>query len=135
MNLNYEKKYAYCEVDCILDFLGDEYKSKIPKKVLQTIKEQKKFAYRPEIDFTKPLENQVRQETKNIIASFNLKYWLKDENKKKELENRIKENAKIEKEKRRIERMKEIREKANIMSNGNTVTASIDRALKDNLND
>lgn len=132
MELNYEKRYAYAELECILNWLGEEYSNKIPKRILRTIKEEKKFAYKPQIDFKKPLENQIRQETKNMIAYLNCTYWLKDKEKKKEIEEAIKKNAEREKEKNRELRKREIEMKAQGLGN-TTVTASIDKALRENL--
>ena len=131
MEFNYEKRYAYAEVEAILNWLGENYINKIPAKLIRIIKNEKKFAYRPKIDFSKPLETQVRQETKNIIAYLNLNYWLEDEKEKKAIKEAIKENAKKEKEKRKLERMQEIEEKARTASTS-TVTASIDKALRKN---
>lgn len=131
MIFNYEKKYAFAEVDSILDWLGEEYKNKIPKKLLQNIKAGKKFGYRPEIDFEKPIENQIRQETKNIIAYLNYNYWLVDEESKKMLKKKIQENEKVEKERKRLERLKEIEIKAKLSREG-TVTDSINKRLKEN---
>ena len=78
MELNYEKRYAYSEVEVILDWLGESYINKVPKRILRTIKEEKKFGYIPEIDFTKSIENQIRQETKNMIAylKWKVQYFL-----------------------------------------------------------
>lgn len=129
MELNYEKRYAYAEVECILKWLGESYINKIPNKILQTIKDEKKFAYRPEIDFSKPIENQVRQQTKNIIAYLNYNFWLTEEKEKRNLENAIKDNAKKEKEKKKMERMKEIEQKSKLV-NKSTISASIEEALK-----
>lgn len=131
MELNYEKRYAYSEVEVILDWLGESYINKVPKRILRTIKEEKKFGYIPEIDFTKPIENQIRQETKNMIAYLNLNFWEKDENEKQAIKAQIAENSQREKEKRKIERIREVQLKAQLAKNG-TVTASIDNALKQN---
>ncbi|MBO5142270.1 MAG: hypothetical protein J6C46_04635 [Clostridia bacterium] len=129
MELNYEKRYAFAEVETILKWLGEEYINKLPKRILRAIKEQKKFAYTPEIDFNKPIENQIRQETKNIIAYFELNFWLEDENKKQLIRNAIKENAKREKEKKRLERLKEIELRAK-NDNSKTLTESINNSLR-----
>lgn len=133
MSLNEEKRYAYAEVYCILNWLGEEYINKLPKKILKTIKEEKKYRYKPEIDFNKSLENQVRQETKNIIAYLNYTYWLKDNSEKKKIEEAIKENSRREKEKRRIEQMKENAKRMQLKSE-TTLTDSINKALSENLN-
>lgn len=131
MELNYEKKYAYAEVEAILNWLGESYISKIPNKILRTIKEEKKFGYRPEINFTKPIDNQIRQETKNIIAYLDLNFWENNEKEKQAIKEKIAENAAKEKERKKIERMREIQMRAQITKDG-TVTASIDNALKQN---
>lgn len=131
MELNYEKRYAYAEVEEILNWLGENYIKKVPQKILRTIKEEKKFGYRPEIDFTKPIENQIRQETKNIIAYLDLNFWETNENEKQLKKEVIAQNAKEEKERKRQERMREMEIKARIASTG-TVTSSIDNALKQN---
>ena len=133
MELNYEKKYAYAEVESILNWLGEEYINKIPKKLLQTIKSEKKFGYRPEIDFTKPVENQIRKETKNIIAYLSYTYWTNSEKEKQQIKSKIERNAELEREKRKQERMLEIQKRAKMMGN-TTVTASIDKALRENQN-
>jgi len=132
MALNYEKRYAYAEVEAIINWLGEEYINKIPKRIIQALKGEKKYGYKPQIDFNKPLENQVRQETKNMIAYLNYTYWIKDKNEKKNLEAMVKENAKKEREKRKAIRMAEYEEKAQMFNKG-TVGGSIEKALKNNL--
>lgn len=126
MNINFEKKYAYAEVYEILNWLGDEYKRKVPRNLLTLFKEERKFGYRPRLDFTRPLSDQVRQETKNIIAYLEYSCWLEDEKKKEILKSRVNINSerrkKTEKEKRRLER-----------ANGNAnvpLNTAIDRAIK-----
>lgn len=133
MELNYEKRYAFAEVETILKWLGEEYINKLPKRILRAIKEQKKFAYTPEIDFNKPIENQIRQETKNIIAYLNYMYWTKDKEERNKIKEVIKINEKKEREMRRKERLEEIQRRAKIQSDS-TVTGSIDKALQQNLN-
>lgn len=129
MSLNYEKRYAYAEVECILEWLGDEYIEKIPKKLLRRLREEKKFGYNPQIDFTKSLEAQIRQETKNIIAYLNCKYWIENFEEKERIEKCIEENSKIEKEKQRIERLKEIKKRAQMMNQMGT-SNSVETWLK-----
>lgn len=105
MDLSYEKNYAYAEVYCILNWLGEKYINKVPKRILKIIKEEKKYRYRPQIDFNKPLENQVRQETKNMIAYLNCNYWLTDKEEKRKIEEAVKENSRKNKEKKRTSKM------------------------------
>ena len=65
MDLNFNKRYAYSEVYTILNWLGDDYKRKVPQNLLQLFKLERKFGYEPDLDFSKPLTDQVRQETKD----------------------------------------------------------------------
>ena len=128
MNINYNNKYAYAEVWAILEHLGDDYKNKVPKNFLRLFKDERKFGYRPEIDFSKPLNTQVRQETKNIIAFLEYKYWLEDETKKAQLKARIDENVAKRKE---AERLLKMQQRANMSPDGQLpLNAQIDRALK-----
>ena len=129
MDINYNNKYAFAEIWAILNWLGEEYVRKVPKNLLKLFKEERKFGYTPQIDFTKPLENQVRQETKNIIAYLNCSCWIEDENKKAEIIASINENSlKREAE----ERAQKEREKQLRAQSGNvSLTAQLDRALSD----
>ncbi|MBR3281112.1 MAG: hypothetical protein IKI57_04675 [Clostridia bacterium] len=102
MDLNFNKRYAYAEVYSILNWLGDEYKRKVPKNLLQLFKLERKFGYDPELDFNKPLIDQVRQETKDIIAYLQYSCWLENDQKKAELKAQVEENARRVKEEKRI---------------------------------
>ncbi len=130
MDLNFNKRYAYSEVYSILNWLGEDYKKKVPKNLLQLFKLERKFNYEPNIDFTKPLNDQVRQETKDIIAYLQYTCWLEDTIEKEELKAKIEENARRVKEERKRQRMAE-----RLGSNGMDMplTAALDQAL-DNLN-
>ena len=108
MDLNYNKRYAYAEVYSILNWLGDDYKRKVPQNLLQLFKLERKFGYEPELDFTKPLADQVRQETKDIIAYLQYACWLEDSKEKEELKARVEENARRVKEERRRLRQEEL---------------------------
>ena len=107
MDINFQKKYAYSEVYCILEWLGDEYKRKVPKNLLRLFKEERKFGYKPEIDFSKPLVDQVRQETKDIIAYLQYSCWLEDEGEKARLKATVHENARKAKEERKRQRLEQ----------------------------
>ncbi len=124
--LNYEKRYAYAELEVIINHLGEKYKSKIPPKILREIKEEKKYGYIPDFDFSKPLSDQItRQETKNMIAFLYHEYWCENEEEKKKLEQAILKNQQDEKEKQKRARKDEIAKKAHM----NFV--SLDTALKE----
>ncbi len=128
IDINYYNKYAYAEVWAILNWLGDDYKRKVPKNLLRLFKDERKFGYDPQIDFSKELGPQVRQETKNIIAYLNYSCWIENDSKKRLLKKAVEENHQIRKEKERIQKEKE---KALRRKNGNiSVNAQIDAALK-----
>ena len=65
---------------------------------------ERKFGYEPNLDFNKPLVDQVRQETKDIIAYLLYSCWLVDEKQKAELKAQVDENARRVKEERRAAR-------------------------------
>ncbi len=127
MDLNFNKRYAYSEVYSILNWLGDDYKRKVPQNLLQIFKLERKFGYDPEIDFTKPLVDQVRQETKDIIAYLQYSCWLEDENEKRALKEQIEENARRVKEERKIKRLRE--REARAESASKPLTTVVDEAL------
>lgn len=128
MDINYNNKYAYAEVWEILNWLGDDYKRKVPKNMLRLFKDERKFGYRPEIDFRKPLGDQVRQETKNIIAYLNYSCWIEDETIKANLKAVIEANYQKRLEREKAEKMKE---KAIKSQMGNvSLNAQVDNALK-----
>ncbi len=127
MDLNFNKRYAYSEVYTILNWLGDDYKRKVPQNLLQLFKLERKFGYEPDIDFSKPLTDQVRQETKDIIAYLQYSCWLEEPNKRAALKSRIEENARRVKEEKRIKRQRELANR----SEGEDIplTAAVDQAL------
>ena len=92
----------YTEVDAVLDSIGEEYKSKVPIKLIKLIKKYKNDLYPVKYDLNKPLHEQnISKEALSIIALIHLNYWCKDENEKKELYKIFQDNEiKNENEKR-----------------------------------
>ena len=130
-NINYEMKYAYTEVYEIINWLGDEYKNKVPKKVMDLIKGERRIDYRPQIDFKQPLNTQpLKQETKNLIAYLNYYYWCTDERRKADIIAKIEQNVAKRKQREKEERQREIAMRAKMNA---TVGTSIDQGLR-NLN-
>ena len=128
LNANYELKYAYAEVYEIIEHLSEKSKNKIPSDVIEKIKSERKLGYKPEFDYSKPLEDQIeREETINLIAYLYYYYLCGSEEKKRKLENAIKENIKIKERYEEEQRKEEIKKKAS------QKVQSLDTALK-NLN-
>ena len=84
---------AYAEVDYIIHHMNEKYVEKIPSKLLQffaTIKDPKHEVY---VDPRVPLQNQnLKKYTLELIALLHLKYWCEDEERRKELYNKMIEN-------------------------------------------
>ena len=114
MNVNYERRYAYSEICEILNWLGDDYRKKVPKNLLRLFKNEKKFGYKPNIDFSKPLDSQVRQETKNLIAYLEYYCWLDDPEKKRLLKEKTEHNYQIKKEKERQEKQNIVNQRVKV---------------------
>lgn len=128
MSLDYEKKYAYTEAYEIIKWLGKEYEEKLPRKVFESIKLERRLDYKPQIDFSKPTaEWKLREETKNIIAYLNLNFWCKDENVKAKIREKIAQNAEEKKKKEAEARKQEIARRAQSYTN---VGVALDQALK-----
>ncbi len=125
MSINFERKYAYAEIYDILNWLGDDYKKKVPRNMLRLFKNERKFGYRPEIDYTKPLDSQVRQETKNIMAFLETRCFLDDKAKIKTIEDTVKQRH-IEKKAR--ERAARAQSRA---TRSTPLNAAIDRAINE----
>ena len=86
-------KNAYTEVNQIIELLGEEYKSQIPRKILNLFNEKQNINYKTNISKDTPIDKiELSRTTLIIISILNLKYWEKDENKKAELKNIYDEN-------------------------------------------
>ena len=84
---------AYAEVDYIINHMNEKYQEMIPESIRNFFATIKEPGYNANIDPRKPLANQgFRQYTLEIIALFLLKYWCQDEERKQELNNRMKQN-------------------------------------------
>lgn len=83
-------KESYSEVFEIINFLGDEYKKQIPKKLYKFIENNRDKSYKPKFNLENNIEslneNSVSRKTVAIIAFLNSKYWAQDEETKQKLE-------------------------------------------------
>ena len=88
-------KDAYVEVLGILDLLDEEQKNRIPKKLKEFFENNKNQDYQVNIDSNIPLEEQnLLQETVDILAMLKLNYWCTNEKEKEGLLNLLNENEK-----------------------------------------
>lgn len=85
--------YAYSEVLDILSNMDEKYVNKIPKRLIEYFNKNSSGSYKkhiePGIDFKK---QNLSKRTLNILALINLKYWTKDEEHKKMLLKKYREN-------------------------------------------
>ena len=89
-NVSYIK--AYTEVNCLLEYLPQSYIDKLPKKLIELIKDQSDEQYNIDIDTNKSLlEQNFYKKTKDLIAVIKYNYWSTDEEKQK-LKNLFYEN-------------------------------------------
>ena len=87
------ERKAYTETLIILSWVGKEYKDKIPEKFIKFLEENKDKNYVPKINPISLLENQnILEETANVLALIKLNYWCESEEEKKELISLLKEN-------------------------------------------
>lgn len=84
---------AYAEVDYIIHHMNEKYVEKVPTKLLQffaTIKDPEHEIY---VDPRVPLQNQnLKKYTLELLALLHLKYWCEDEERRKELYQKMLEN-------------------------------------------
>lgn len=79
---NYE--IAFSETNEILKQLGEKYISKIPKEILELIVTHKDKNHRFSFDINKKIEDQnIHDETIEVLAFLSYNYWFADEDKKK----------------------------------------------------
>ena len=86
---------VYSEVDFILENLDEEYRNKVPKKLLDIIKSKKIKYYEPKIDINKSLcEQDVERDTLVLLAMIYYNCWCENDEEKKELLQILMDNRK-----------------------------------------
>lgn len=91
---------AYSEVYSFLNVLGNNYISKIPKSIYDTIKNSRDQSYNPKYTDVESISNQtISKEGLSLISALNLQYWCEDEAQKQELKEIYANNARKETEK------------------------------------
>lgn len=86
---------AYSEIYYILSVAPSEYQSKISDKFKRNIDERRDKKYNVNIDMTKPLNTQnLKPETKAMLAMMYYNYWSENDQEKKELSKMFIDNEK-----------------------------------------
>lgn len=88
-------KEAYAEVYYIICLLEEEFRNKLPNELIKFFEREKSEEIEDIINPNIPLEEQnLLQETINILAMLKLNYWCFDENEKQDLIKLLDENEK-----------------------------------------
>lgn len=88
-----ETRQAYSEIDELINLFNEEERNRIPSKLRQFFKDEKDQNYVKHIDANIPIKDQnLKQETIDLIAFLNLKYICQDEEEKKRLKAIYQEN-------------------------------------------
>jgi hypothetical protein len=90
-----EKNIQICsEIYCLLNYFPEAYIYKLPKKLLNVIKQNIYSKYFIEVDVNKPLEEQkIIKETKDTLIVLKYNYW-SDETEKRNIIEQLNENEK-----------------------------------------
>lgn len=88
-----QTRQAYSEIDEFIGLLNEDERNRIPSKLRQFFKEEKDQNYVKNIDVNIPIKDQnLKQETINLIAFLNLRYICQDEDEKARLQAIYQEN-------------------------------------------
>lgn len=86
---------VYSEVDFILENLDEEYRNKVPKKLLDIIKSKKIKYYEPKININSSLyEQNVERDTLVLLTMIYYNCWCENDEEKKELLQILMDNRK-----------------------------------------
>lgn len=98
--MTYELRCAYTEVYIVLENMPKEYVNKIPKKIIDLLKESKIENYEINIDKKKIIDRtKLSKQALTIIAMLNYRYWCPNKNVKERLyKNYAKNEEKLKRE-------------------------------------
>ena len=83
MNFSIEEREAFKEVNEIIDLMGQEYRNKIPNKLLELLQKEQDREYQTKIKKGLPFEKQIISRTALVLLNYiNTNYWLEEEKKK-----------------------------------------------------
>ena len=91
--MNVQIDEIYSEVYSVLNLLGNDYKKRLPKNLLNLIENKRNLSYEPKYNSEiSLLEQKIKRESLSIIALFHLNYWCDSEEEKNELKELFKTN-------------------------------------------
>lgn len=118
------KLQTFSEIYCLLKFFPESYIEKLPKKLLNLIKQSSNSKYYIEIDNAKPLEEQnISEETKNILIVLKYNYWA-DEAEKRNIIEQLNRN-----ENKYQENLREKYNSNNLFKNKQTTVETIQNSV------
>lgn len=101
------ERQAYNQILEVLKYMDEKYIDKIPKQLITHFQENKasnyNFSINPKISLK---EQNLSEETLDILAMLNINYWCEDEQHKKELIQKYHDNE--------IKHEKELKQKYNV---------------------
>lgn len=93
MEVSKNTRIAYAEINSFIELLPEKEKTKIPNDLVDFFRKEKDKETTKKLSLDIPIEEQnLNDETWNLIALLYLKYLCEDENEKKELEKIYEEN-------------------------------------------
>ena len=88
-------KYVYSEVYSFVNAMGEEYINKLPKKIYNSIKENRDTSYNPVFRADQELKKgDLSQYAMAIISVFYISYWCNNVEEKNHLKKSFIENSK-----------------------------------------
>lgn len=98
--MTYETRQAYAEICAVLDYMPNEYVTKIPERITKLFQTEKLENYEPNINKSNPLDkNYLSKKTMVLIAMLNYQYWCPNKKVKDELYKQyLSNNERYEKE-------------------------------------
>ena len=118
------KLRTFSEIYCLLNFFPESYINKIPKELLNLIKQNSNSKYFIEVDTSKPLEeHNISEETKNTLVVFKYNYW-SDETEKRNIIEQLKKN-----ENKYQEDLREKYNPNNLFKNRETIVEPMEKSV------
>ena len=95
----FDNMMAYSEVYEVLNLMEDEYRKRVPQKVIDFFDDERMKEYKPEIRVDIPLEEQnLRRETVILLVILTINYWCDTEEEKQSFINELERNEQLKKE-------------------------------------